>query len=68
MHRRSQGVQVYPPGRGKKFFLGIFCWNEAKMGLNLVSAPLPPQRDKRGKNVVGGSTMKYTGVYDHVNL
>ena len=34
-HRRSQGAQVYPQGDEKKF-LAIFCWNEAKMGLNLV--------------------------------
>jgi len=39
-HRRSQGVQVQPPGWRKKFFLGIFWWNEAKMSWILWRAPL----------------------------
>ena len=41
--RRSAGGAGAPSGRGQNFFLGIFCWNEAKMGLNLASAP-PPHR------------------------
>ena len=40
-HRHSQGVQMHPPGRRKKFFLGIFCWNEAKM--NRILGGAPPQ-------------------------
>ena len=35
-HRRSQRVQAHPKGDGKKIFSGHFCWNEAKIGLNLV--------------------------------
>ena len=42
-------MQVHPQG-DEKNVLGIFCWNEAKMGLNVVSAP--PQRDKK---VVAGT-------------
>ena len=34
-HRPSQEVQVHPQDDGKKFYRH-FCWNEAKMGLNLV--------------------------------
>ena len=50
-HRRSQGgegVQVHPQG-DEKMFSRHFCWNEAKMGLNLVRCT-PPMK------VVGGST------------
>ena len=43
--RGVEGADAPPAGR-QKFFIGIFRWNEAKMGLNLVS--VPPQRDKKG--------------------
>ena len=39
--RGVEGADASPAGR-QKIFLGIFRWNEAKMGLNLVS--VPPQR------------------------
>jgi len=34
--RGPQGVQVYPQSDGKEIFSRHFCWNEAKMGMNLV--------------------------------
>ena len=54
-HRRSQGiqgVQMHPQGDEKNY--RHFCWNEAKMGLNLVRCT-PADEIK----VVGGSIMTY---------
>ena len=48
--RWVQGVQVHPMAT-KKIFSRHFCWNEAKMGLNLVRCTASGEI----KTVVGGS-------------
>jgi len=63
MHRRSQGrcrVAGASPRATKKNFLGFFCWNQAKMGLNLVRYA-PPQMTKRHLVAVG-----LHDAYNHV--
>ena len=51
-HRRSHGMR-------RKKVSRHFCWNEAKMGLNLVRCT-PADKIERSKKTVGGSM-----VYDY---
>ena len=56
----ARGCRCTP--RATKKFSRYFCWNEAKMGLNLLRCT-PRRRDKK---VVGGNIMTYMTMSCHV--